>query len=228
MKKVALVTGAGVRLGKAIAEQLHQDGYELALHYRGSVPNAPGFPFQSDLAGPGAAQDLADKVLERFGRLDLLVNSASIFYPTPELSEAEAQWDAFMQLNVKVPLQLVRSFEGTLRQQRGAVINIVDIYALRPLARFLPYCVSKGALWSLTQNLALQLAPDVRVNAVSPGAALPPPGANPQEEERLIAPIPLGRLGGAGSIAEAVSYLARADFVTGQMLCVDGGRTLRM
>lgn len=236
MKKVALVTGAGVRLGKAIALQLGADGYELALHYRGSreeaedtasrVPRAQ--LFQADLGARDGAKCLAGAVLDKMGQLDLLVNSAAIFYPTPTLAEAEDAWDDFLNLNVRAGLSLARHFEGTLRAQRGSIVNVVDIYALRPAQRFLSYSVSKGAFWSLTQGLALHFAPDVRVNAVSPGAALPPVGASPEEEERLTGKVPLQRMGGAESIAQAVSYLAAADFVTGQMICVDGGRTLLM
>jgi pteridine reductase len=236
MNKVALVTGAGVRLGKAIALRLGAEGYDLALHYRGSRQEAEdtagGVPrgelFQADLGRPDGAAGLASAVLERMGQVDLLVNSAAIFFPTPTLAQAEESWDELMSLNVRAPLSLARHLEGTLRAQRGSIVNIVDIYALRPAERFLSYSVSKGALWSLTQSLAMHFAPDVRVNAVSPGAALPPVGATPEEEERLTGKVPLQRMGGADSIAQAVSYLAAADFVTGQMICVDGGRTLRM
>lgn len=236
MNKVALVTGAGVRLGKAIALRLGAEGYDLALHYRGSHEQAEdtarGVPrgelFQADLAQRDGGAALAAAVLKRMGRVDLLVNSAAIFYPTPTLAEAEDAWDDFMSINARAPLSLARHLEGTLRAQRGSIVNIVDIYALRPAERFWTYSVSKGAAWSLTQSLALHFAPDVRVNAVSPGAALPPVGASPEEEERLTGKVPLQRMGGAEAIAQAVSYLAAAEFVTGQMLCVDGGRTLLM
>lgn len=238
--KVALVTGAGIRLGKAIALQLASEGFQLALHYRGSKEGVEDTEskirsqggearvFSADLGNASAPAQLAESVLEAFGRVDVLINSAAIFYPTPTLEESEEHWDAFMELNLRAPFRLVRALEASLRQHQGSIVNIVDIYAHRPLARHLPYCVSKGALWTLTQSLALQLAPDVRVNAVSPGAALPPAGAPPEVAERLAEPIPLARIGCAEDIAQAVSYLVSAPFVTGQMIDVDGGRTLRM
>ena len=240
MSKVALVTGAGVRLGKSIAIQLARQGFNLALHYRGSQQPAEdtlqqveqqgcqGALFQADLSQGAQVEELCSRVLQRFGRVDALINSAAIFFPTPSLQESLTHWDEFLDLNLKAPFLTTLHLEATLRQHRGCVVNIVDIYAQRPLARHLPYCVSKGALWSLTQSLALQLAPDVRVNAVSPGAALPPAGAPPETAERLAQAIPLQRIGCAEDIAEAVGYLVSAPFVTGQMICVDGGRTLRM
>lgn len=238
--KVALVTGAGVRLGKAIAIRLASEGFDLALHYRGSRDEVEDTQrtilslgsqaeiFQSDLSQAQAPAQLAREVLDRMGKVDVLVNSAAIFYPTPSLEDSEEHWDAFMDLNLRAPFRLVRHLQQTLREQAGSIINIVDIYSHRPLANHLPYCVSKGALWSLTQSLALQLAPEIRVNAVSPGAALPPAGAPPEVAERLAVPIPLQRIGCAEDIAQAVSYLVHAPFVTGQMINVDGGRTLKM
>ncbi len=238
--KVALVTGAGIRLGKAIAIRLAREGFDLALHYRGSRSEVEDTQrsildlgskaeiFQSDLSQAEAPAQLARKVMESMGKVDVLVNSAAIFYPTPSLDESDEHWDAFMDLNLRAPFRLVRHLQQTLREQGGSIVNIVDIYSHRPLAHHLPYCVSKGALWSLTQSLALQLAPEIRVNAVSPGAALPPAGAPPEVADRLAVPIPLQRIGCAEDIAQAVSYLVHAPFVTGQMINVDGGRTLKM
>ncbi len=240
MNKVALVTGSGIRLGKAIALQLARQGYDLALHYRGSQQPAQdtleqvealgrrGALFQADLSQADQVESMCKAVLESFSRVDALINSAAIFYPTPSLQESLQHWDEFLNLNLKAPLLTTLHLENTLRHHQGCIVNIVDIYAQRPLARHLPYCVSKGGLWTLTQSLALQLAPEVRVNAVSPGAALPPAGAPPEAAEKLATPIPLQRIGCAEDIAEAVGYLVSAPFVTGQMLCVDGGRTLRM
>jgi pteridine reductase len=227
-EKVALITGAGVRLGRATALQLAQDGYQVALHYRGSKPDVEGELFQADLSQAGECERLAQEVMARFGRLDVLVNNAAIFFPTPTLAECEEHWDEFMNLNLRAPFRLVRQFEQTLRAQQGCVVNIVDIYALRPTPKHIPYVVSKGALWTLTQALALQLAPDVRVNAVSPGAALPPVGYPPPPEGKRYDHIPLGRLGCAEDIAQAVSYVVSAPYLTGHMLNVDGGRLLRI
>lgn len=240
MNKVALVTGSGIRLGKAIAIQLARQGYDLALHYRGSHEQAQdtlqqvealgrrGALFQADLSQADQVQPMCEAVLEQFSRVDALINSAAMFYPTPSLQESVQHWDEFLNLNLKAPLLTALHLETTLRQHQGCIVNIVDIYAQRPLARHLPYCVSKGGLWTLTQSLALQLAPEVRVNAVSPGAALPPAGAPLEAAQQLAVPIPLQRIGCAEDIAGAVGYLVSAPFVTGQMLCVDGGRTLKM
>lgn len=226
--RVALVTGAGVRLGQAIANRLEQEGLVVARHYHRSRPLEAGPAFCVDLSQRQGPKELASAVLGELGRVDVLINSAAVFFPSPSLEQSEEDWDTFLDLNLRAPFLLVRHLAESLRQQQGCIVNVTDIYAQRPLARHLPYCVSKGALWSLTQSLALELAPEVRVNAVAPGAALAPAGAPPETAERLAQALPLQRMGSGQDIAQAVSYLVNAPFVTGQMLCVDGGRTLRM
>lgn len=218
---IALVTGAGVRLGQAIAGRLHQAGYELILHLHHSTSELPGRVVRGDLTSREAVQ----RILEAVDTLDLLVNNAAMFHPS-SLENALKDWDQFRALNLEAPMALSLGLADRLRASRGAIVNIADIYAERPLKGHLPYCLSKAGVLMLTRCLALELAPEVRVNAVAPGAALPPTGSDPSYEDTLKAKIPLQRIGGAEAIAEAVLFLARADFVTGQVLRVDGGRTL--
>lgn len=219
--KVALVTGAGVRLGQAIAYRLHQAGYELILHLHRSASELPGRIVRGDLSDRAAVQ----RVVESVDRLDLLVNNAAMFHPGG-LENALADWDRFRALNLEAPLALSVGLAGHLRASRGAIVNIADIYGELPLKGHLSYCLSKAGIVMLTRSLALELAPEVRVNAVAPGAALPPATADASYEEQLKKRIPLQRIGGAEAIAEAVLYLAQSDYVTGQVLRVDGGRTL--
>ncbi len=227
-RKVALVTGAGVRLGQAVAAALAREGYDLLLHVHRSEPEALAGRVEmvrADLTRREGVQKLVQVALSRFERLDLLVNNAAIFGPSP-LERALDDWDRFRALNLEAPLGLAVGLAQRLRASGGAIVNLADIYGERPLKGHLPYCLSKAGVVMLTRCLALELAPEVRCNAVAPGAALPPAEAAPDYERRLAEQIPLGRLGGAESIAEAVVFLARAEFVTGQVLQVDGGRTL--
>lgn len=219
--KVALVTGAGVRLGQAIAACLHREGYELILHLHRSASELPGRVVRGDLS----RREDVQRIVAAVDRLDLLVNNAASFHSSSPENALE-DWDRFRALNLEAPMALSLGLADRLRASRGAIVNIADIYAERPLAGHMPYCVSKAGLLMLTRCLALELAPEVRCNAVAPGAALPPAQAGAEHEQRLKEKIPLQRLGGAEAIAEAVLYLARADFVTGQVLRVDGGRTL--
>ncbi|MCE7869271.1 SDR family oxidoreductase [bacterium CPR1] len=227
-RKVALVTGAGVRLGQAVAAALAREGYDLLLHVHRSEPEALAGRVETvraDLSRREGVRELVQEALTRFGRLDLLVNNAALFWPSP-LERALDDWDRFRGLNLEAPLGLAVGLAPRLRASGGAIINLADIYGERPLKGHLPYCLSKAGVIMLTRCLALELAPEVRCNAVSPGAALPPAESDPEHERRLVEKIPLARLGGAEAVARAVVFLARAEFVTGQVLQVDGGRTL--
>lgn len=221
MSKVALVTGAGVRLGQAIAARLASAGYELIQHLHHSASELPGRVVRGDLSDRAAVR----KIVEHVDRVDLLVNNAATFHPSG-LDDALSDWDEFRALNLEAPMALALGLRDKLKASRGAIVNIADIYAEQPLKGHLPYCLSKAGVLMLTRCLALELAPEVRVNAVAPGAALPPAGADPDYEEKLKQRIPLARIGGGEAIADAVLFLAEADFVTGQVLRVDGGRTL--
>ncbi|HTQ77091.1 MAG TPA: pteridine reductase [Burkholderiales bacterium] len=239
--KVALVTGAARRIGAAIARRLHAAGARVLLHYRGGEEDAAALESalnaeragsaataKADLLAPVAPRALVEAALARFGRLDVLVNNASTFYPT-RLGEIEAaHWEELIGSNLRAPLFLAQQAAPELAKRRGAVINIADIHAERPLKGYVVYSVAKAGLVGLTRSLALELAPEVRVNAVAPGAiAWPEDGQFPPPERgRVVGTTPLARLGTPEEVAEAVHFLAAAPFVTGQVLAVDGGRSV--
>jgi pteridine reductase len=240
-RPVALVTGAARRIGRAIAETLHAAGYDVVLHFRGAPDDAGGLAAELENARAGstllADAELADaaqlerlvlRAVQRFGRLDALVNNASSFQPTPLGSIAEADWDALFASNAKGPLFLVQAAAPHLRAARGAVVNLLDVYAERPLARHTVYSMAKAALAMATLSLARELAPDVRVNGVAPGAILwPDAGKTEQERRELVANSLLKRTGTPEEVAAAVLFLVRdATYCTGDVVHVDGGRRL--
>ncbi len=240
-RPVALVTGAGKRVGAVIARMLHAGGYDIALHYRHSRDQAAAVAADLEQQRPGSTLTLAaelaelavlpgliDQVLARFGRLDALVNNASAFQPTPIGSITLAQWDALFASNAQAPLFLAQAATPALRRTGGAIVNLVDVYAERPLADHPVYCMAKAALVAMTRSLALDLGPAVRVNAVAPGAVLwPSDGKIYDDKVALIERTPLKRAGEPEDVAGAVLWLLRdAPFVTGQIIRVDGGRTL--
>jgi pteridine reductase len=240
-RPVALVTGGARRVGATIARTLHAAGYDLALHCRRSVAEAEALAaelerrrggsvlvLQADLADIEMLPALVDALLAHYGRLDALVNNASAFFPTPVGSATPAQWDELFASNAQAPFFLAQAATPALREARGAIVNLVDIYAERPLAGHPIYCMAKAALAAMTRALALDLAPEVRVNGVAPGAVLWPGDGKPYaDQQALLARTPLGRAGSPEDVAGAVLWLVRdAPFVTGQVLPVDGGRTL--
>jgi pteridine reductase len=240
---VVLVTGAARRVGAAIVRRLHRDGYDVAVHCRHSrdardrligeleaTRAGSTLALEADLADVASLPALVDRLLERFGRLDALVNNASAFHPTPIGSIEPAQWDELFAANARAPLFLSQAAAAALAARRGAIVNLTDIYAERPLANHVVYCMAKAALAAMTRALAVDLAPQVRVNAVAPGAVLWPESGKPDgERERLIAQTPLRRMGAPDDVAGAVLWLLRdAPFVTGETLRVDGGRALAM
>jgi pteridine reductase len=224
---VALVTGAGVRLGLAIARHLAGHGYAVAAHFHSHRPRGFAAAFQADLAAPDGPDALAAAFRGRFSRLDLLVNSAGGFEARPlEATDATA-FDRLLELNARAPLLLTRALLPLLRRGRGSVVNVADVGGgLVAWRGFAAYCASKAALVRLTECLALELAPRVRVNAVAPGTVLWPAGYGPARRRTLAARIPLGRAGTPRDVAEAIRYLAEAPYVTGAILPVDGGRRL--
>ena len=240
-RPVALVTGAARRIGAAIARRLHADGYDLALHYRGSAgavqaladelnaarPNSV-LILQAELADFDRLPELVAHTVGRYGRLDALVNNASTFLPTTFGSTTPAQWDVLFAANARAPFFLAQAAAPHLRASGGAIVNLADIYAERPLREHAVYGMSKAALVHMTRALALELAPDVRVNAVAPGAILwPEDGKDEAAKAAMLARTPLGRIGTPEEIAEAVRWLLRdARYTTGQVIRVDGGRML--
>ena len=238
---VALVTGAARRIGACVARRLHAAGYDLALHYRHSLADMdalvaeletvrPGstLALQADLAEFDRLPELVARTVGRFGRLDALVNNASTYYATPIGTATPAQWDELFASNARAPFFLAQAAAPHLKAARGAIVNIADIYAERPLPGHSVYCMAKAALVMATRALALELGPDVRVNAVAPGNILW--SDNPVKAETLDtvqARTALRRQGEPEDIAGAVLWLLQGnDYVTGQVLAVDGGRTL--
>ena len=239
--KVILVTGAARRIGAAIVTRLHTNGARVAIHYRGSADDAESLAdrlnsertgsaavFQADLLNVGNIQSLVDAVVEWGGRLDGLVNNASSFYPTPIGSITETQWDELIGSNLKAPLFLSQAAADHLRNNNGAIVNIVDIHADRPLRNHAVYGSAKAGLAMLTRSLAKDLAPDIRVNGVSPGAILwPENGMTVAMQISIVKQIPLARAGDPEDIAGCVLYLLRdATYITGQIIPVDGGRSI--
>jgi pteridine reductase len=237
-QRVALVTGGAVRLGRAIALGVARAGYDLAVTYRSS--EKPALEVQAEVRAAGrrcelvradlsearASQAVIDAVRSVYGRLDLLVNSAASFEGSPLLDVDADAWDAVMDLNVRAPHLLVRAAAPLLRASKGNVVNITDLAASQPWTERPHHAVSKAALAHLTRIQARVLAPEVRVNAVAPGAVLPPDDLAEDRRRALAAATPLKRLGTPDDVVRAVLYLAEAPFVTGEILVVDGGRLL--
>ena len=239
--KVILVTGAARRIGAAIVTCLHEHGARLAIHYRGSrdaaeklaadlnkVRENSATALQADLADTDKLPALIAAVLDWGGRLDGLVNNASSFYPTPLGSISEKQWDDLFGSNLKAPLFLSQAAIDPLRRSAGAIVNIVDIHAQRPLRNHAVYGSAKAGLAMLTRSLAKDLAPHIRVNGVSPGVILwPENGMSDVVQESILRQIPLQHAGKPRDIAACVLYLLRdASYVTGQIIAVDGGRSI--
>lgn len=240
-RPVALITGAAKRIGAQIARRLHASGYDLALHYRRSVAEVSALvdeleaarkdsavALQADLGEFDRLPELIAHTVGRYGRLDALVNNASAFRPTPLGTATPADWDDLFAANARAPFFLAQAAALHLKAARGAIVNLADIYAERPLRGYAVYCMAKAALAMATKSLALELAPEVRVNAVAPGAILWPEGGVDEAKERaLLARTPLARTGAPEEIAEAVRWLLQdARYTTGQILRVDGGRLL--
>jgi len=239
--KVALITGAARRIGAAIATSLHQSGADVAIHYRGSADEAAllagnlndqrpdsASVFEADLADVSGFPGLISAITAWRGRLDILVNNASSFYPTPPGEITEADWDDLVGSNLKAPLFLSQAALAELRRAQGVIINIVDIHSQRPLRNHTVYGPAKAGLAMLTRSLAKDLAPDVRVNGVSPGAILwPEDGMGEETKDSILDQVPLERAGTPDDVAGCVLYLVRdAGYVTGQIIAVDGGRSV--
>jgi pteridine reductase len=238
---VALITGSARRIGAAIARRLHAQGYDLALHYRDSAPEMRALAdelesaragsvlvLQADLSEFDRLPELVAKTVGRFGRLDALVNNASAFQPTAIGDTTPQQWDALFASNARAPFFLAQVAAPHLKASRGAIVNLADIYAEKPLAGHTVYCMAKAALLMATKSLALELAPEVRVNAVAPGAILwPEQDHDDTAKQTMLGRTPLARTGTPDEIAEAVRWLLQdATYTTGQIIRIDGGRTL--
>ena len=235
----ALVTGAGRRLGQAIAIALGAEGMRVAVHHHASEDGArdtvqrieaaggSAFLVRADLRDAAAAPALIGEAHAGCGTLDVLVNSAAEMVRTPIGTVTAEQWDALFSLNLRAPFLLAQAAAPALAEARGAIVNIADIAADETWPGYIPYSITKSGLAHMTRGLARALAPAVRVNAVAPGAVQLPDDWDDAAAARLTASTPLGRLGAPADVVAAVLYLLRADYVTGQMLAVDGGRLIR-
>lgn len=238
--KVALVTGGARRIGAAIVKALHEAGYKVVIHCRGSLEEAhalardlnnlrvdSAFVLQRELTHPNAPEEMITTVKDWAGRLDLLVNNASVFIRSEPTNFNSNEWQVLFDTNVKVPYMLSLLALPLLKEKGGSIINITDIHAEKPLKGYTAYCQSKAALQMQTYSLAREFSPEVRVNAVAPGAVMWPENANTlsdKEQQKIIAKTPLKSHGNPEYIAQAVLALAQNPFITGQTLKVDGGR----
>lgn len=238
--RVALVTGAGRRLGRALAAALAGRGMTLAIHHHASSVGANELRqeiiaaggrarcFDADLADAHAARSLSARVVAEFGRLDVLVNSAAVMRRLGLEETTPEQWDAVHDLNLRAVFFCTQGAAPALRAARGKVVNLADLAGLEPWPGFVAHSVSKAGVVMLTKVLALSLAPDVTVNAIAPGAVLVPDEYDAEERDRLARATPLRRLGSPSDVVSALLYLLEGgDFVTGEVLVVDGGRLIR-
>lgn len=240
---VALVTGGAQRIGRHVACALHDRGYTVIVHYRRSADAAntlcaelnqkrsdSAAALGADFGKPDEIQRFAEAALQTYGRLDVLINNASDFYPTPLGDITPDDWERLFASNVRAPLFLAQAFTKALSSAQGCIINMADIYAERPLPEHSVYCSAKAALVMLSKSLALELAPLVRVNAIAPGAILWPQedsAFSAQEQRNLKDKVPLGKIGNPDDIASTIVFLVcDAPYITGQVIAVDGGRTL--
>ena len=243
--KIVLITGGAKRVGASICRLLHANGANLMIHYRSSVnearalqaelnlqrPNSVAI-IQGDLLNLSVLPSLVQETIKHFGKLDVLINNASSYYPTEIGDIQEEQWQDLMGSNLKAPLFLSQAAAVELRKQHGCIINITDMHVERPKKGYIVYSVAKAGLVTLTKSLAHELSPEVRVNAVAPGPVMWPED-NPQFDElyrqRVISQTLLKRIGEPNDIAKAVKFLIQdAPFITGQVIAVDGGRSLNL
>jgi pteridine reductase len=239
--KVVLITGAARRIGAVLAQAFHAEGARVAVHYHRSAAEAgrlvaamnakrpaSAAAFGADLADLKALEVLPSSVIGTLGALDVLVNNASTFYPTPVGTITPAQFEDLIGTNLRAPLFLSQAAAPELRRQKGLILNIADIHGLRPLGRHAVYCAAKAALVMLTQSLARELGPEIRVNAIAPGPVMwPENGVDDDLRKRIVARTALKRSGSPEDVARAAIFFATgAPFVTGQVLAVDGGRLI--
>jgi len=239
--KTIFVTGGAKRIGKAIIELFAKDGWKVIIHYNNSKADAEtladsinaknadtAFIVQGDLDKADQVNNIISKVDGYTETIDLLINNASTFYPTPIEEISEDHWEKLIGSNLKGPLFLIQGFKEKLKSSKGSIINITDTNLSKGVANYSIYSAAKAGLEAITKGLARELAPEIKVNAVAPGAMLEPPDVTWTEEQKnkVIDSIPLKRMGSEKDIAEAVKFLADSDYITGQIIKVDGGRSL--
>lgn len=239
--RTALITGSARRIGAAIARQLHAIGFNIIIHHRNSQSDAKvlcadlnalransACSLSADLSDLNALNQFADSALKAFGNINVLINNASSFYPTPLGATSEADWDDLLGSNLKAPFFLAQRLAPELKKQHGCIINMADIHAERPLKNHTLYCCAKAGNVMLTKSLARELAPDIRVNGIAPGAILWPEQALAADEKnQIVERTALKRAGSEQDIVDTVCFLIdQSSYITGQIISVDGGRTL--
>ncbi len=237
--RIALVTGAGHRLGRALAVALGKEGMRVGVHYNAAndeakltaslVEQAGGTAalFKKNLMDATAPRELVDEVADAMGPLAVVVNSAAIMARTPMGEVTVEQWDEMFSLNLRAPFFISQAAAKRMESE-GSIINIADLAAFESWPAFVPHSISKAGIVKMTAALARVLAPSIRVNGIAPGAVLPPVGWDEATSKRFAAATPLGRLGDPSDVVDAMLYLLRADYVTGETLVVDGGRRIRL
>jgi pteridine reductase len=241
MNKTIFITGAAKRIGKEIALTFKELGWNIIIHYNSSKKDADDLANEINKDNPNSAktvqgnldikedvQKILSEVSETFPSIDVLVNNASTFYPTPIDEISEDHWERLIGSNLKGPLFLIQGLKDQLKSSKGSIINITDTNLSKGVPNFSIYSAAKAGLEAITKGLARELAPDIKVNAIAPGAMLEPPDVTWTEEQKnkVIENIPLNRMGSEKDIADAVSFLARSEYITGQIIKVDGGRSL--
>ena len=241
MKKTIFITGAAKRIGKEIALCFSEMGWNIIIHYNSSKNDAQVLADEINGTNPDSAitvqgnldvkedvKKVINKVRDAFPTIDLLINNASTFYPTPIEDISEEHWDKLVGSNLKGPLFLIKGLKDKLKESKGSIINITDTNLSKGVANYSIYSAAKAGLESITKGLARELAPDIKVNAIAPGAMLEPPDVTWTEEQKskVISSIPLNRMGSEKDISEAVKFLAKSSYITGQIVKVDGGRSL--
>jgi pteridine reductase len=238
--KVMLITGGAKRIGATTAQYFHQLGWNIVLHYNQSEIEAVALSaalnagrtnsvklVQGGLSTIEETAQVAELALKAYGKLDAIINNASAFYPTPIGTITENDWLNLVGSNMQAPLFLAQYCNESLQQNNGVIINMVDIHATHPLRSHTLYCMAKSALVTMTKSLAQELAPKVRVNGVAPGAILWPESLLSEEDkDKILHQIPLQKLGSMLDIAHAIEYLIKASYVTGQIIAIDGGRSI--
>ena len=241
MMKTIFITGAAKRIGKEIALCFSEMGWNIIIHYNSSKNDAQVLADEINGANPDSAitvqgnldvkedvEKVINEVRDAFPTIDLLINNASTFYPTPIEDISEEHWDKLVGSNLKGPLFLIKGLKDKLKESKGSIINITDTNLSKGVANYSIYSAAKAGLESITKGLARELAPDIKVNAIAPGAMLEPPDVTWTEEQKnkVISSIPLNRMGSEKDISEAVKFLAKSNYITGQIIKVDGGRSL--
>ena len=241
MKKTIFITGAAKRIGKEIALCFSEMGWNIIIHYNSSKNDAQVLADEINGNNPDSAitvqgnldvkedvEKVINEVRDAFPTIDLLINNASTFYPTPIEDISEEHWDKLVGSNLKGPLFLIKGLRDKLKESKGSIINITDTNLSKGVANYSIYSAAKAGLESITKGLARELAPDIKVNAIAPGAMLEPPDVTWTEEQKnkVISSIPLNRMGSEKDISEAIKFLAKSNYITGQIIKVDGGRSL--